>query len=389
MHVQGIRFASFLLPLLLLAGCATFAPRPPSGAEKASTAMSPGDNIDTSNGNILSREALLEELARARIVYAGEMHTSIEDHRVQLNLLKDLHYRNASMVLAMEMLPREAQPVLDRFVRGEIDEEDFVREVHWEKIWGYPFQLYRGLLAFARDNRLKIVGLNAPQEVVHKVAQGGLSSLTPEERARVARDFHLDDPAHREHVRAEFEGHGRGHIKSFETFYEAQLAWEETMSETLARVEKDLPEGGRILAIIGKGHIAGRVGVPALTFLRTNRPFKTVAPIPFDYPGNINDPDIADFVLVVDKYESGHKGRLGVMIREQAAGGGVAVTGVVPGSPAERAGIRKGDVLLSIDGNPVSTLDDIHRALAGGTGSHWFTLKRDGEDISVAVTLGP
>lgn len=389
MRAQVIRFASFLFPLLLLAGCAAFATRPSSNTEKAPTAMSPGDTIDTANGNVLSGEALLEELARARIVYAGEMHTSIEDHRVQLNLLKELHHRNPSIVLAMEMFPRETQPVLDRFARGEIGEEDFVREIRWEKTWGYPFQLYRGLLVFARDNRLKIVGLNAPQEVVHKVAQSGLSSLTPEERARVARDFHLDDPAHREYLRAEFEGHGRGHIKNFETFYEAQLAWEDTMSETLARVDKDLPEGGQILVIIGKGHIAGRVGVPALTFLRTNRPFKTVAPIPFDYPGNLVDPDIADFVLVVDKYESGHKGRLGMMIREQAPGGGVTVTGVVPGSPAERAGIRKGDVLLSIDGNPVSTLEDIHRAMAGGTGNHWFTLKRDGEDISVAVTLEP
>ena len=367
MHVRTVRIVSLLLPFLLLAGCASLGVLQPSVSEKMSVAMKPGDIVDTSSGGLISPDSLLDDLTRVRIVYAGEMHTSMEDHRVQLKLLKALHARSAPMVLAMEMFPREVQPILDRYSRGESSEEEFIREVGWEKIWGYPFQLYRGLLAFARENHLKIVGLNAPREIVNKIARTGLSSLTVEERARVARDFHLDDPAHRKLLRAEFEGHTRGSIRDFESFYEAQLAWEETMSETLALTAKDLPEGGRILVVLGKGHIAGRQGVPALTFRRVQQPFKTVAPVPLDYPYNVNDPNIADFVQVVDKVESGHRGRLGVMIREMEAGGGLLVTGVVPGSPADRAGIRKGDIIRTVDGKAVATVEDIHAAVAGGT----------------------
>jgi S1-C subfamily serine protease len=42
---------------------------------------------------------------------------------------------------------------------------------------------------------------------------------------------------------------------------------------------------------------------------------------------------------------------------------GVAVAGVVPGSPAARAAIRPGDVVLDIDGTPVSTTGDLQRLM--------------------------
>ncbi|MDQ1710122.1 MAG: hypothetical protein QOG49_1507 [Frankiaceae bacterium] len=42
---------------------------------------------------------------------------------------------------------------------------------------------------------------------------------------------------------------------------------------------------------------------------------------------------------------------------------GVAVAGVVAGSPAARAGIRPGDVVLDIDGTPVPTTGDLQRLM--------------------------
>jgi len=42
---------------------------------------------------------------------------------------------------------------------------------------------------------------------------------------------------------------------------------------------------------------------------------------------------------------------------------GVLVVAVEPGSPAERAGIRERDLLVELDGKPVSSVDDLHRQL--------------------------
>jgi serine protease Do len=40
--------------------------------------------------------------------------------------------------------------------------------------------------------------------------------------------------------------------------------------------------------------------------------------------------------------------------------GGVLLTGIVPGGPAERAGLRRGDLVLSVDGTPVSNLRELY-----------------------------
>src|SRR5437868_7626908 len=42
---------------------------------------------------------------------------------------------------------------------------------------------------------------------------------------------------------------------------------------------------------------------------------------------------------------------------------GVIVSAVTPGSPAQRTGLREGDVIVSLDGKPVAGVDDLHRLL--------------------------
>ena len=48
---------------------------------------------------------------------------------------------------------------------------------------------------------------------------------------------------------------------------------------------------------------------------------------------------------------------------QMAVSSGVLVTGIADDSPASRAGLRKGDVILGFGGTPVSGVDDLHRLL--------------------------
>jgi aminopeptidase N len=70
-------------------------------------------------------------------------------------------------------------------------------------------------------------------------------------------------------------------------------------------------------------------------------------------------------------------------------GPGVRVTGLVPGSPAEKAGIHAGDVLTSIDGKPVANLQGFSTVLA--TLAPGQTVRavvvREGKEVAVSVTL--
>jgi len=47
----------------------------------------------------------------------------------------------------------------------------------------------------------------------------------------------------------------------------------------------------------------------------------------------------------------------------QASDGGIAISGVVPGGPAESAGLQRGDLLVSIDGHAVQNLRQLYRTL--------------------------
>ncbi len=71
-------------------------------------------------------------------------------------------------------------------------------------------------------------------------------------------------------------------------------------------------------------------------------------------------------------------------------GPGVAVLQVQPGSAAERAGLRKGDVITALNGAPVNDPNTFRNLVAGtapGT-EVTLTIKRNGKEQQVRATLG-
>ena len=68
---------------------------------------------------------------------------------------------------------------------------------------------------------------------------------------------------------------------------------------------------------------------------------------------------------------------------------GLIVVGVVAGGLADQAGLRKGDVLLSIDGRPVNREADLAAALsaASGAGQAVAEVSRRGKLLDIAIAF--
>jgi serine protease Do len=69
--------------------------------------------------------------------------------------------------------------------------------------------------------------------------------------------------------------------------------------------------------------------------------------------------------------------------------GGITISSVVPGSPAERAGLKVGDTIVSVDGKPVKTGDELVNDIAGRKPGSAVKLGyfRNGKQDEASVTV--
>ncbi len=59
---------------------------------------------------------------------------------------------------------------------------------------------------------------------------------------------------------------------------------------------------------------------------------------------------------------------------------------LAPGSPAEKAGLRPGDIIKAVDGNPITHWAELQEVIRHSGAERVFTIERDGEVFDVKIT---
>jgi hypothetical protein len=97
---------------------------------------------------------------------------------------------------------------------------------------------------------------------------------------------------------------------------------------------------------------------------------------------------LAALTGIKPNFETAPRGFVGIEFDD--AGGSVVVKKVYPGSPAEKAGIKVGDVVEGVKATNIESGKDLARALAkAGVGAKLtFTVKRGGKSEELGVVLG-
>ncbi len=292
---------------------------------------------------------IIRQLAAAKIIYVGESHDRFADHLVQLEVIKELHSEGRKVAIGMEMFPRSAQPALDRYIAGMINERQFLRESRYFTGWGFDYNLYRPILNFARAQGIPVVALNAEQETVRKVFRGGLNGLSTEERARIPSQLDLSDKEYEERLKKVFREHETTKDERFDFFYQAQVLWDESMAESVAKFLKTHPDY-QMVVLAGSGHLAHRSGIPDRVSRRTSLPSVVVL------NGADSEKGAGDYFLSPREVDFTPAPKLGVFLKEEK--GKVIIQSFGQDSIAEKAGMKAGDVIYSIDGELVRFIDE-------------------------------
>ena len=374
--------------------------------------------IDTKTGKAIAPEAFFDGLMREPIVLLGENHDSAEHHRWQLQNLAALHGRGARLVIGFEMFPRRLQPVLDRWVRGELTEKAFLDASEWRRLWGYDPELYLPLFHFARMNGIPMVALNVERALVSRVAAEGWVAVPQAEREG------LTDPApasaaYRRSLaevyalkesfktatpkdgqeKAASGTHGTPEKKpqvdetklaeieqrpEFQRFVEAQLVWDRAMAEALAAAKAQNPQA-QIVGVMGAGHVEHSHGVPHQLAAAGVPAGAALIPVEAGEACGKTAQGYAHAVFTLKTLASAaeERPRLGVMLT--GAENAALVTGVMPDSVAAATGLQKGDSIIRAAGIGIRGPADLTEVISRQAAGTWLplTIRRNGEDIEL------
>jgi uncharacterized iron-regulated protein len=394
-----------MLPILvcgvLFPGCAAKAPHP-SWISKISTIkapVGPEKILSLPEGDPITFAQLLYDLDTTRVIFIGESHDQIEHHQIQVRMIQDLVANGKDVVIGMEMFERSQQPTLDRWSQGLLTEEEFLKEVDWDTTWNMDYELYKGILDAAKTHHLKVLCLNAPRDLVKKVAGNGMQGLSPEDR-KMLPEMDLTNRQHRAYIATVYKGHEKGSAKDFENFYEAQCLWDEGMAESLSEfLKSSQAQGKTVFVFAGSGHIAFGFGIPNRLYRRTSIPYQTIVlktwreKVNGDLTFTGASSPLANFLWITQPNPPEKKRpRIGVILKQQKEDQkGLQVEKVIPESPAEKAGLYPGDQLVSVEGKEITKIKDIHHALEekGWGNDITFTIIREGTEKKITVKLPP
>jgi uncharacterized iron-regulated protein len=218
--------------------------------------------VDVVLGEPVTMDTMVDDLAAVKIVYIGEVHTIKEHHALEARILDHLADRKIKLALGMEMFAGRQQEILDRWQEGNESLEHLIRDLgadHWTNLTDYG-----PLLLSARERRIPILGLNADDSLVRKVAWKGLDGLSASEKRLVPAGVTPVDPLSDRLLRLRLKVHRAFQATGLHNVVLAQALRDQTMATTVARFLRSAQGKDRlILVVAGTGHMSYGLGIPS------------------------------------------------------------------------------------------------------------------------------
>ena len=262
------RFPSaILLAMALLSGCAPDASDQLAGTDgprRPIRQIHPHDlpMFDGSSGEAVNWDELMTRVTESDVIMIGENHDDPEAHAFQLAVINASLDIDPDTVICLEMLERNEQAIIDEWMSGTINTEEFIQQTssaNWGGKGSWDF-FYQPMLDAARNRGGSIQAANAPRPLVTSARVEGFESiraLSDEERTHVEIPTVLEGSAYYDRFAREMrENHEeRGFEISDEQIanvFRAQATWDATMARSVDEALESSP--ARAILIIGRFH---------------------------------------------------------------------------------------------------------------------------------------
>ncbi|MBN2866712.1 MAG: ChaN family lipoprotein [Thiotrichales bacterium] len=224
-------------------------------------------------------QQLAADLKDIDVVFLGEFHGNHASHLLQAQLQNLLYQQHPNQVLSMEQFNRDQQPILNRYLDGEIGEAYLINEA---PAWDNYTASYRPLVEFAKQHFLPVIAANAPADTVRCIGRQGegyLEKLTTEEASLIAEQPLEDVAGYRDFFMDFLNGSNHFDEGKANNSYLAQLSRDNTMAESILKAIRANP-GAQVIHTNGAFHSNNGLGtVGALKRLDPNLTIKIISPV--------------------------------------------------------------------------------------------------------------
>lgn len=180
-----------------------------------------------SSGNQVHLDSWLEKVRPGDILILGENHGLRSHQNEQLRVMQALRNQGLRVSVGLEFFQYPDQDYVHQYCSGHLEEASFLDQIRWGA--GISFDYYRAQALFPDRSEGSLTwALNAPRSLTQKVALGGMSSLSEEERQILPPQFALGRDSYRERF-LELMPHELP-VRLQDNYFAAQSIWDDTMA---------------------------------------------------------------------------------------------------------------------------------------------------------------
>lgn len=185
--------------------------------------------VENRSGRKVELSEVVSKLSACEVIFLGENHENDAGHRFQLQVIEQLQAAGHSLAISTEQFERDTQGVVDDYLAGRIDENQFLAAA---RPWKNYASHYRPIVEFAKAQRVPVLAANLPRHLAARISAG--ESIQPHEQVVAPRSTSAPEDRYWTLFAETMRGHlGADGAEKLQAFYRSQCAKDDAMAEAI------------------------------------------------------------------------------------------------------------------------------------------------------------